>query len=83
MEILRTPDDRFVALPDYPFTPHYLDVARGDGTGDLRLHYLDEGPRDWPWPISCDAGVRWTRLSTRIERWPTSRAFPSRATTSS
>ena len=36
---LRTPDDRFRDLPDFPFEPHYQDV---DG---LRIHYLDEGPR--------------------------------------
>lgn len=40
MEILRTPDERFVALPDYSFAPHYVEV---DG---LRMHYVDEGPRD-------------------------------------
>jgi len=42
IEALRTPDDRFANLPGYPFEPHYLDDFR-DG---LRLHYLDEGPRD-------------------------------------
>lgn len=39
MEVLRTPDERFAALPDFPFAPHYLEV----GTPPLRLHYLDEG----------------------------------------
>ena len=45
MRILRTPDDRFVDLPDYPFAPHYADVPDGDG-GMLRMHYLDEGPSE-------------------------------------
>ena len=45
MEALRTPDERFVALPDFPFAPHYVDVPSGDGS-TLRVHYLDEGPRD-------------------------------------
>jgi haloalkane dehalogenase len=40
MKILRTPEARFKSLPDYPFAPHYHDVAPG-----LRLHYVDEGPR--------------------------------------
>ncbi|MGD0715499.1 MAG: haloalkane dehalogenase [Gaiellaceae bacterium] len=40
MKVFRTPDERFAALPDYPFGPHWLDV---DG---LRLHYLDEGAGD-------------------------------------
>ncbi|MEM8934185.1 MAG: haloalkane dehalogenase [Acidobacteriota bacterium] len=38
--VLRTPDERFHDLPDYPFEPHYAEV---DG---LRIHYVDEGPRD-------------------------------------
>ncbi|OBF15730.1 haloalkane dehalogenase [Mycobacterium sp. ACS4331] len=40
MDVLRTPDERFEDLPDYPFAPHYVDV---DG---VRMHYLDEGPAD-------------------------------------
>jgi haloalkane dehalogenase len=38
--ILRTPDTRFAALPDFPFEPRYVDV------NGLRMHYVDEGPRD-------------------------------------
>lgn len=48
MQILRTPDDRFVDLPDYPFEPNYAEIAAVPGdaaTGTLRVHYLDEGPR--------------------------------------
>jgi len=40
MEVLRTPDERFANLDGYPFVPRYLDVA------GLRVHYVDEGPRD-------------------------------------
>jgi haloalkane dehalogenase len=43
MDVLRTPDDRFTDLPAYPFSPHYVEVADGDG-GELRVHYVDEGP---------------------------------------
>ncbi len=45
MKALRTPDDRFAGLPDFPFAPHYAQVADGEG-GELRVHYLDEGPAD-------------------------------------
>ena len=41
MDALRTPDDRFENLPDYRFAPHYTTL--GDG---LRMHHVDEGPRD-------------------------------------
>src|SRR5213595_15360 len=40
MEALRTPDDRFTGLPGHPFAPHYVEA------GGLRIHYVDEGPRD-------------------------------------
>ena len=43
MEFLRTPDSRFANLPGYAFSPHYLLVDDGEG-GQLRMHYLDEGP---------------------------------------
>ena len=43
MEILRTPDDRFVGLPGFPFEPRYVEVDDGAG-GRLRMHYIDEGP---------------------------------------
>jgi haloalkane dehalogenase len=45
MEVLRTPDERFAGLLGFPFQPHYMEVAAGDG-GTLRIQYLDEGPRD-------------------------------------
>ena len=40
MKILRTPDERFLNLPGYDFEAHYTDV------GDMRMHYVDEGPVD-------------------------------------
>ena len=38
--VLRTPDERFAALPGYAFAPHYAEHA------GLRVHYLDEGAHD-------------------------------------
>jgi haloalkane dehalogenase len=42
MKILRTPDERFEGLASlgYGFPPHYVEVDA------LRIHYVDEGPRD-------------------------------------
>jgi len=45
MTALRTPDERFVDLPDFPYQPHYVEVP-----GGLRMHYIDEGRGD---PILC------------------------------
>ncbi|MBW1901559.1 MAG: haloalkane dehalogenase [Deltaproteobacteria bacterium] len=45
MKILRTPDDRFLNLPGYTFKPNYIDVPSGEEE-TLRIHYVDEGPKD-------------------------------------
>ena len=45
MKILRTPDAAFENLPDYAFAPHWTDIASGTGEV-LRIHTVDEGPRD-------------------------------------
>ena len=37
---MRTPDERFEDLPDFTFEPHYLEVD------EIRIHYVDEGPKD-------------------------------------
>ena len=40
MSIIRTPDERFVDLPAFPFQPRYVEV------NGLRVHYVDEGQGD-------------------------------------
>ena len=42
METIRTPDDRFTDLADYPFAPNYISVDDTEG-GQLQIHYVDEG----------------------------------------
>jgi haloalkane dehalogenase len=39
-EVLRTPDERFAAVPGFPYAPHYVQV------GGLRIAYVDEGRAD-------------------------------------
>ncbi len=57
MNVLRTPDSRFADLPDYPFAPHYHQV-----TPELRLHYVDEGPRDAPPVLMLHGEPTWSYL---------------------
>ncbi|MEM7493025.1 MAG: haloalkane dehalogenase [Pseudomonadota bacterium] len=40
----RTPDERFQNLPGFDFTPNYTETL--SGYEGLRVHYLDEGPKD-------------------------------------
>ncbi|KUO53962.1 MAG: haloalkane dehalogenase [Sphingomonadales bacterium BRH_c3] len=59
--IYRTPDDRFADLPDFPFAPHYHELA-----GGLRLHYLDEGPRDGPVVLMMHGEPSWCFLYRKM-----------------
>src|SRR6476659_6911346 len=57
MKILRTPEERFADLPVYPFAPRYHDVAPG-----MRLHYVDEGPREAPPVLMLHGEPTWSYL---------------------
>jgi len=64
MKILRTPDSRFEALPDYPFAPHYITLHKQGG--DLRLHYVDEGPRHAPPVLMLHGEPSWSYLYRKM-----------------
>jgi haloalkane dehalogenase len=65
MTVLRTPDERFAALPDFPFEPHYS-MIDGGTLGPLRLHYLDEGPRDAPVVLMMHGEPSWCYLYRKM-----------------
>ena len=60
MQTLRTPDERFANLPGYPFTAHYVEV---DG---LRIHYVDEGPRDGEVILMFHGEPSWSYLYRKM-----------------
>ena len=64
-DAVRTPDSCFDNLPGYPWSPHYLhDLPALDG---LRMHYLDEGPRDAPLTWLCLHGnPAWSYLYRKM-----------------
>ena len=43
-DVLRTPEERFQNLPDFPYAPTYRDDLTGFER--LRMHYVDAGPPD-------------------------------------
>jgi len=63
--VLRTPEERFADLPGYPFVPHFVsDLERYPG---LRVHFLDEGPRDAAKVFLCLHGQpTWSYLYRRM-----------------
>ncbi|MBC7768555.1 MAG: haloalkane dehalogenase [Phycisphaerales bacterium] len=44
MQILRTPEERFANLPDFPYAPRYTEITHAPGF-NLRIAAIDEGPR--------------------------------------
>jgi tRNA(adenine34) deaminase len=64
-DALRTPEERFAALPDYPWAPHY--AADLPALAGLRMHYVDEGPRAAPLTWLCLHGnPSWSYLYRRM-----------------
>jgi len=55
MDVLRTPESAFAALPNWPYEPVYTDVTAHDGT-TLRVHHVDVGPSDASETILCMHG---------------------------
>lgn len=65
MDVLRTPDERFAGLADFPFAAHYLDVANPAGP-PLRIHFVDEGPRDAAPVLLLHGEPSWCYLYRRM-----------------
>lgn len=63
MSVLRTPDSRFVDLPDWPYRPRYLELADG-----LRMHYIDEGPPQAPPVLMLHGEPSWSYLYRHVIR---------------
>jgi pimeloyl-ACP methyl ester carboxylesterase len=65
IQALRTPDERFAALPGFAFAPRYLDGLAG--FAGLRLHYVDEGAADAAVAFLCLHGQpTWAYLYRRM-----------------
>jgi haloalkane dehalogenase len=57
---VRTPDEHFAALPDYPYEPNYAEV---DG---MRMHYVDEGPVDGDVILLLHGQPTWSYLYRKM-----------------
>jgi haloalkane dehalogenase len=59
---LRSPDEHFEGLDGYPFAPNYILFE------DLRLHYVDVGPKDGPVAMLMHGMPTWSFLNRHIIR---------------
>ena len=62
---LRTPDGRFAGLAGYPFAPNYVEVPDPDG-GQLRMHYVDDGPADGQVILCLHGQPTWSYLDRKM-----------------
>ncbi len=58
--LLRTPDECFANLPDFPYTPHYTEL------GGIRIAHIDEGPRDAPTVLLMHGEPTWSYLYRKM-----------------
>ena len=65
MQFKRTPEDRFENLDGYPFSANYCLVPDPDG-GELRMHYVDEGPRDGELILCLHGQPTWSYLYRKM-----------------
>jgi haloalkane dehalogenase len=62
VELLRTPEDAFAALPDFPYEPHYADVPDPDGGAPLRMAWVEDGPADGQVVVCLHGEPSWSFL---------------------
>ena len=65
-KVVRTDEARFADLPDYPFAPHHAELLSCEALGPLRMHYVDEGPRDAPVVLMVHGEPAWSFLYRKM-----------------
>ena len=68
MDILRTPDERFAAVPDFDYPADYVEVDSGDGSGSLRVGFVSAGPEDGPVVLCLHGEPTWSFLYRKVIR---------------
>ncbi|MEI6621794.1 MAG: alpha/beta fold hydrolase, partial [Actinomycetes bacterium] len=63
IDAVRTPDERFADLPDFPYEPQYLEDVAGFG---LRMAYIDEGPVGAPVVLCLHGEPTWSFLYRKM-----------------
>ncbi|RVX43413.1 haloalkane dehalogenase [Nonomuraea polychroma] len=61
MRTLRTPEERFADLPDFPYEPRYAEVADG-----LRMAYVEAGPGDGQPVVLLHGEPTWSFLYRHV-----------------
>jgi haloalkane dehalogenase len=65
MQTLRTPDDRFDDLPEFPYAPRYCDIPGADG-GVLRVAWIQDGPESADPVLMLHGEPSWSYLYRKM-----------------
>jgi haloalkane dehalogenase len=65
VQVLRTPDERFLGLPDFPYPPVYVTFDSDDGD-QLRVAVVDAGPADGEVVLLLHGEPSWSFLYRRM-----------------
>ena len=65
MDLVETPSERFVDLPDFPYPACYVDVG-STSAGPLRMHYVEAGPPDADPVLLLHGQPTWSYLYRKV-----------------
>ena len=65
MQFLTTPEASFQSIQDYPYQANYLSVDDTEG-GTLKLHYIDEGPKEGDVILMLHGEPSWSYLYRKM-----------------
>jgi haloalkane dehalogenase len=65
MQTLRTADERFADLPEFPYSPNYCEVPDQDG-GTLRVAWVEDGPAEGNPVLMLHGEPSWSFLYRRM-----------------
>ena len=65
MKILRTPDESFEGITDFPYTNLVTRTSKTKDGSELRIHHIDEGPKDGPILLAMHGQPVWCYLYSK------------------
>jgi haloalkane dehalogenase len=68
MQTLRTPDEHFADLPEFPYSPRYCEIDDSEG-GQLRVAWVEDGPVDADPILMLHGEPSWSFLYRRMIRY--------------
>ena len=65
MQLLRTPDESFAGIADFPYEPHYVEVPSEEGQ-QIRVAYVETGPAEGPVVLCLHGEPSWSYLYRKV-----------------